>query len=197
MNSVQEEIRKSILEKYARVAVSVEGCFKYPTGKEGAIVLGYDRDTLDRLPDEIFSSFCGVGNPFSLGPISTDNIVLDIGCGAGVDLIIASYLVGEAGKVYGIDLTPEMVKKARKNMELSKISNAEAQVANSEKIPFGDGTFDVVISNGVLNLSPDKNKTFREIYRILKPGGRLQFADIVLQENLPQEIVGSIEAWSD
>ena len=121
---------------------------------------------------------------------------MDLGCGAGFDLFVASRLVGESGRVCGVDLTEQMVERSKNNLADTNISNAVIRKVDSENIPFADNTFDVVISNGVINLSPRKIKCFQEIYRVLKPGGRLQFADVVLENEMPAELSGSIEAWS-
>ncbi|UCE79091.1 MAG: methyltransferase domain-containing protein [Nitrospiraceae bacterium] len=192
-----QEIQDAVRKKYAEVSRSAEGKFKYPTGKEGTLKLGYDVSVIDEMSDDLVSSFCGVGNPFTLGPLNEGEAVLDIGCGAGFDLIIAGRAVSEKGKVCGIDITPEMAEKARKNLGKAGITNSDIRVAGAEAIPFNDHTFDVITSNGVLNLSPLKEKSFSEIYRVLKPGGRLQFADIVLKEDLPDKVAGSLDAWSD
>jgi ubiquinone/menaquinone biosynthesis C-methylase UbiE len=141
-------------------------------------------------------SFCGVGNPFSLGEISQGATVLDIGCGAGFDLFCAARAVGPTGKVIGIDLTPEMVDRATVNLTRAGIANVEIHNASVEQIPLPNETVDLVISNGVLNLSPDKERTFSEIARVLKPGGVLQFADIVLSQELPAD-QKSANAWSN
>lgn len=190
---IQDAVRK----KYAGAAHSAEGKFKYLTGRAGAIALGYDPPVVGDMPDELLESFCGVGNPFSLGPINPGEVILDVGCGAGFDLIVASRFVGKTGRVCGIDLTPEMVERARMNLRRAGVSNGAVHLAGSEAIPYDDSTFDVVISNGVLNLSPLKERSFQEIYRVLKPNGRLQFADIVLKLDLPAEMINSLEAWSD
>lgn len=190
-------IQEAVRNKYADVSSSAQGKFQYPTGRAGALVLGYDPSTVGGMPDAVLEAFCGVGNPFSLGLINPGNVVLDVGCGAGVDLIVASRLVGPTGRVYGIDLTPEMVGKAQTNLCVTGVENVEVRVAKSEAIPYDNCTFDVVISNGVLNLSPQKKESFQEIYRVLRPGGRLQFADIVLKEDLPADVACSLEAWSD
>jgi len=138
----------------------------------------------------------GVGNPLALGPISTGEKALDIGCGAGTDMILASRLVGASGRVCGLDLTPEMVE-AQSNFVRVRADRASAVVAGCEAIPYDNNAFDVVISNGALNLSPLKEQSLREIFRVLKPGGRLQFADIVLKEDLPDNLSNSLDAWSD
>jgi len=144
----------------------------------------------------LIESFCGVGNPFSPGDIQTGDTVLDFGCGAGFDLFVASRLVGESGRVCGVDLTEEMVKLAKDNLSRAHLSNIEIRKVDSENIPYAENTFDVVISNGVINLCPDKILCFGELYRVLRPGGRIQFADVVLESELPSNLSGSLEAWS-
>jgi arsenite methyltransferase len=144
----------------------------------------------------LLSSFCGVGNPFSIDEIARGSAILDIGSGAGFDLIVASRLTGSGGNVYGIDLTEEMVVRAKEIVQSLSIDNIEVHHVSSEKIPFKDQTIDVVISNGVINLSPCKLELFREIYRVLRPGGRLQFVDMVLDRDLPAGMAGNLEAWS-
>jgi SAM-dependent methyltransferase len=191
--SIQEAVRK----KYAEVARSAAGRFKYPTGRAGLIFLGYDLSLIGDLPEEWLAPFCGVGNPFSLGPLGPGEAVLDVGCGAGIDLLFASRLVGETGQVCGIDLTPEMVARAQQTLTRAGVANAQVHLAGAEAIPYGDHTFEVVISNGVLNLSPLKDKSFSEMQRVLKSGGRLQFADIVLKDDLPAKVAASLQAWSE
>ena len=189
-------IREAVRKKYVDVAQSAEGKFAYPTGRRGALALGYDPSIIEDLPDGVLASFCGVGNPFALGPIERGAAVLDVGCGAGVDVIVASRLVGSAGRVCGIDMTPAMAERARANIQRAGVTSAEVQVSGAESIPYPDASFDVVISNGVINLSPVKEEVFREIFRVLRPGGRLQFADIVVNQALPPEVANSLEAWS-
>ncbi len=190
------EIQDAIRKKYAEISCSAEGKFNYPTGRNGAISLSYDTSIIESMPNELIESFCGVGNPFTLGPINLGETIIDVGCGAGFDLFYASRMVGQAGKVCGIDLTSEMVEKAKLNLKHYSVSNYDVQIAGVESVPYEDSTFDVAISNGVLNLSPLKEKSFREIYRVLKPNGRLQFADIVLKEDSPL-MRSTLEAWSN
>lgn len=189
-------IRDAVRKKYVKVAESAEGNFMYATGRQGALRLGYDPAIIASLPDDALSSFCGVGNPFALGPINGGERVLDVGCGAGFDMIVASRIVGGTGNVRGIDLTPEMAERAWANLRRADVTNGDVQVSGVESIPYRDASFDVVISNGVINLSPAKEEVFNEIYRVLRPGGRLQFADIVLNEALPADVANSLEAWS-
>jgi arsenite methyltransferase len=193
----EKKIREAVREKYAQVSRSAAGKFNYPTGRDGAIQQGYDPAIVRSMPNELLESFCGVGNPFSLGAIKSGETILDVGCGAGFDLIVASSRVGRDGKVCGVDLTPEMAEKARRNLNRHGVHNYDVRVAGAEVIPYPDNTFDVVISNGVLNLSPLKEKCFREIYRVLRPNGRLQFADIVLKESCGGAMCSTLEAWSN
>jgi arsenite methyltransferase len=156
-----QQIRKAIRDKYAEVSISAEGKFQYPTGKDGAKALRYDPAIIEGAHIRFFESSCGVGNPFSLGNILLGAIVLDFGCGAGFDLFVASRLVGENGRVCGIDLTEDMVLRAKENLPLAGITNFEVKKVDSETIPYDDHSFDVVISNGVINLSPRKEASLQ------------------------------------
>ncbi len=178
------------------MSVSASGKFQYPVGRDGVKALGYDPAVIESAPARFFESSCPVGNPFSLGTIAPGSAVLDYGCGAGFDLYVASALVGQNGRLCGIDLTEGMAERARRNLVLAGITNFEITTVDSETIPYADCSFDVVISNGVINLSPCKETVFKEIHRILKPGGKLQFADVVLEKDLPASLAGSAEAWS-
>lgn len=189
-------IQHAVRQKYQKVARSAEGLFRYPTGREGALALGYEPAWLADIPDEVLTSFCGVGNPFAVVPIAAGSAILDVGCGAGVDLIVARRLAGVFARVCGIDLTPSMVERAKAGFTAVGISDIEVQLVDSAIIPYPDSTFDVVISNGVINLSPAKPQLFAEIRRVLRPGGRLQFADIILERPLPPALVASPESWA-
>jgi len=178
------------------VAISSEGKFKYPTGRAGVEALAYNPLFIIEAPASLLRSFCGVGNPFAVGEILPGSNVLDIGSGAGFDLYVAKRLAGESGRVCGIDLTREMVDRARENLAGCGMSSIELIHVSSDEIPYSDNTFDTVISNGVINLSPCKQELFQEIFRVLKNGGKLQFADVVLEKELPDTLAGSLEAWS-
>jgi arsenite methyltransferase len=190
------EIRNAIRNKYAEVALAAEGQFQYPTGRDGAYALGYDPAIIQSATPRLLASFCGVGNPFALGKLQPGDTVLDFGCGGGFDLYVAARLVGEKGLLCGVDLTEEMVKRAGENLAVAGITNFEIKKVDSEKISYEDNSFDVVISNGVINLSPLKQACFEELWRVLKPGGKIQFADVVLENELPSALAGSIDAWS-
>jgi arsenite methyltransferase len=192
----KERIEESIREKYLKVAISPQGLFRYPTGRAGLEALGYDPVIVLALPDTVADAYCGVGNPFSLGPIREGEAVLDIGCGAGVDSIIAGKLTGPSGAVTGIDLVPEMLARARENARLAGVDQVHFQESSAERLPFADKSFEVVISNGVLNLVVDKVKALAEIYRVLKPGGRFLLADQVLSGELPKETQSRVENWA-
>ena len=191
----KKRIEESIRGKYAKVARSPEGLFKYPTGQAGLRDLNYDSKIIQTLPEAVAASYCGVGNPFLLGPIREAEAVLDIGCGAGVDTIVAAMMVGPRGTVTGIDLVPEMLAQARENVEMMGLQNVTLVETSAEKMPFSDGDFDVVISNGVFNLIPDKVSALAEAARVLKPNGRLMIADQVLVGQLPKDKKARIKSW--
>ena len=189
-------IEENIRGKYLKVAASPEGLFRYPTGRAGLEALHYPPEVIKALPEKVAASYCGVGNPFSLGPVNRGEAVLDIGCGSGIDSIIAVNLVGPEGKATGIDLVPEMLARARENARMAGVENVTFMEASAEKLPFPDSSFDVVISNGVFNLVVDKVKALAEVYRVLKPGGRFMLADQVLAGELPKETKARVANWA-
>ncbi len=187
-------IREGIAEKYRKVAVSPEGLFKYPTGEVSARGLGYPPDLFAAIPQAVRDHFVGVGNPFALGPIHPGEAVLDLGCGAGFDAFVAAQLVGPAGRVIGIDMSSELIAVAKVGLCEVVFPQAEFRVAQIEALPLSDASFDVALSNGVLNLIPDKPAALREIFRVLRPGGRLQASDIgLVGERVPPDKA----QWSD
>ena len=192
----RKRIREGINEKYKRVAISPEGKFSYPTGRAGLEGQKYDPDVLKTLSEDVLASYCGVGNPFSLDPINRGEAVLDIGCGAGVDTLVAAIMVGPEGKVTGIDLTPEMLERASTNLQKTSLKNVTFQEGSAEQLPFSDGTFDAVISNGVFNLIPDKAKALREVFRVLKSSGRFLLADQILMGGMPADTESMVENWA-
>lgn len=192
----KQRIEETIRGKYIKVAVGPEGLFRYPTGRAGLEALNYAPEIIKTLPEPLAASYCGVGNPFTLGPVHPGEAILDIGCGAGVDSIIAAKMVGPEGKVTGIDLVPEMLAKARENAQITGVDNVTFMEASAEQLPFPDSSFDVVISNGVFNLVVDKVKALAEVYRVLKPGGRFFLADQVLAGELPKETKSRVENWA-
>lgn len=192
----RKKIEEGLREKYAKVAVDPEGLFRYPTGRAGLEALHYPAGIVQSLPEDALQSFCGVGNPFSLGEIREGESVLDIGCGAGVDAMIASIMVGPTGSVVGIDVSSEMLARARKNLSLTELDNVAFWKGSAEDLPFPDRSFDVVISSGVFNLIADKAKAVEEVFRVMKHGGRLMMADQALVGNLPIDLKARLDNWA-
>jgi len=190
-----DKIEASIREKYFKVSQSPDGLFEYHTGRSALEELNYDRHLIEKLPEAVSSSYCGVGNPFSLGKINEGDQVLDVGCGAGVDTILAGMMVGTTGSAVGVDIVPEMVARAELNLKMMGIDNVSFQKVTSEKLPFPDDMFNVVISNGVINLIPDKEGAMTEIFRVLKPGGNLMIADQVATGSVQKDIKARLENW--
>lgn len=188
---LKSEIRKT----YAAVSQEPERDFIFPTGRAWAEDLGYP-DELARVPAATVESFAGVANPFSLGRLQPGERVLDLGCGAGTDSLIASFMVAPDGSVTGIDMTPEMLAKARAGAEALGAGNVTFVGGEAERLPFEDASFDVVISNGVIDLIPDKDAVFGEIYRVLVPGARLQIADVTIQRPVSDEGRRNIDLWT-
>lgn len=191
----KKRIEKSILGKYAKVAISPENLFKYPTGLAGLRALNYDPEIIQTLPESVLASFCGVGNPFMLGQINEGEAVLDIGCGAGVDTIFAAMMVGPTGKAVGVDMTPAMLVRARENVQVMALENVSFEEASAENLPFEEASFDAIISNGVFNLVANKHRALAEAFRILKSNGRFMAADQILVGQLPKDKKSRIKSW--
>ena len=183
---------------YTELAQHPEKDFGWGKGKKNARALGYDEEWLNRLPDIVWESAAAVGNPFSLGPIHAGETIVDIGCGAGADVCIAAMLVGKEGKVFGIDCTSAMVTKASENVTVSGFPQAVLQEAEMTELPLPDCVADVVISNGAINLAKDKDAVLEEVIRVLRPGGRLQIADMVRHPSIKDSACSSgEESWAD
>ena len=190
-----DEIKEAVKEKYSMVAKDPCAAFNFPVGKTFALKVGYPKEVLDKLPPSMYESFTGANNPQPFAGLKEGEIVLDLGCGAGLDLYFYATAVGQNGRVYGLDISDDMVNKAKKNMEVVGIKNAEISVGESDNLSFNDNFFDVVASNGIYNLSPDKEAVMREVYRVLKPGGRTVFCEIVLKEPLSEDERKSHNDW--
>ena len=188
---LKSEIRKT----YASVSQEPEKDFIFPTGRAWAEDLGYPAE-LSRVPDFVAESFAGVANPWSLGRLEPGECVLDIGSGAGMDSLIAALQVGPEGSVTGIDMTPEMIEKARKGAAELGLNNVTFVEGEAEHLPFDDASFDFVISNSVIDLIPDKDAVFGEIHRVLLPGGRIQIADVTIQQPVSEEGRRKIDLWT-
>jgi len=191
-----EVLRCEISKEYAEVAAHPDRGFHFHTGRRLAGILGYDEAWLAQVPESSIESFAGTGNPVSMGPIAPGERVLDIGSGAGIDSIIAARMTGDDGRVVGLDMTDEMLAKARGAAEQAGLGNVEFRKAHAEELPIEDGWADVVISNGVVNLCPDKLRVFHEIHRVLKPGGRMQIADILVQKPVGEKAKRKIDLWT-
>jgi arsenite methyltransferase len=190
-----EVLKSEIRKTYACVSEEPGRDFIFPTGRVWAEDLGYPAE-LANVSDAAVESFAGVANPFSLGRLRPGERVLDLGSGAGTDSLVAAQMVGESGSVTGIDMTPEMLGKARGAAEQMGASNLEFVEGEVERLPFPDASFDVVISNGVIDLVPDKEAVFSEIHRVLVPGGRIQIADVTIQNPVSEEGRRNIDLWT-
>jgi SAM-dependent methyltransferase len=192
----REQLRRQISEKYTDVALEPEKGFHFHTGRPLAMMLGYDAADVDVLPASTVASFAGTGNPFSMGRLNPGETVVDIGCGAGFDTLQAAAQVGLSGRVIAVDMTAAMREKAQKAALEAGLANVDVREGYAEELPVEDASADVVISNGVINLTPDKAGTMREVYRVLKPGGRFQIGDIVVHKEVPQDAKDDIDLWS-
>jgi arsenite methyltransferase len=195
--TVDVEVLRSAIEKtYTEVSTEPAKDFVFPTGRSWAEDLGYPQPELSRVPEPTVESFAGVANPHSLGRIEEGATVVDLGCGAGTDLLIAAQMVGPSGKVIGVDMTPSMLERAGASAEAMGLSNVELHESLIESLPVADASVDIVISNGVIDLVPDKDAVFDEIDRVLRPGGRLQIADVVIHTEVSEDARDRIDLWT-
>jgi ubiquinone/menaquinone biosynthesis C-methylase UbiE len=197
LGGTREFIFKAVEQMYTDVATQPGRIFHFPTGRLACLFVGYPRDLLDRIPATAVESFAGVGYPFAANVVRAGDTVLDIGSGSGTDTLIASLLVGEQGIVHGLDMTEAMRTKLHQNVARMKATNVRVVDGNAERLPLPDASVDVVTSNGVLNLVPDKAAAFAEIARVLKPGGRLQLADIALRVPVAEQSRADPKLWAE
>lgn len=191
-----DRLRIEIQKEYAEVALRPDTGFHFQTGRPLARILGYDEAWLENIPERSIESFAGTGNPFSVGRLQPGEHVVDVGSGAGIDSLIAAHMIGPTGRVIGVDMTQAMLEKARTAAAEAGLSGVEFRQGYGEALPVPDGWADVVISNGVLNLMPDKLAALREMARVLKPGGRLQIGDISVQRAVPESAKRDIDLWT-
>lgn len=191
-----EALRKEVSNKYREVATDPAGSYHFHTGRYLARHLGYDETAIASLPDAAVESFAGVANVFSVRPVEPGERVVDLGSGAGFDCFVAARLVGPTGKVVGVDMTDEMLAKARATAGAMGMANVEFRKGLIERLPVEDGWADAVISNGVINLCADKRAVFSEILRVLRPRGWLEFADIANGSPVPEAAVRNIDLWT-
>jgi SAM-dependent methyltransferase len=191
-----DALREQVKDKYREVAVDPHRTFHFHIGRVNAARLGYDSDVVDALPDRAVESFAGVGNPFELRRLQPGEQVVDVGSGAGFDSFVAADQVGNTGRVVGVDMTLEMLKKSRETADALGFAHVEFREGLAESLPVEDGWADAVISNGVINLCADKRAVFDEIRRVLRPGGWLQYADIANGRPVPPEALRDIDLWT-
>jgi arsenite methyltransferase len=192
----RDGLRAAIRAEYTEVAAHPDKGFHFHTGRPLARILDYPDSWLAGIPEGAIASFAGTGNPFRLGTLHAGEHVVDVGCGAGIDSLIAGRMVGDGGSVVGIDMTPAMLAKARRNAAEAGVGNVEFREGYGEALPVSDGWANVLISNGVLNLMPDKTAALAEMARILAPGGRLQIADILVDIPVPRDAKADISLWT-
>ncbi len=191
------KLRDEVSFIYARVAEDPGGDFHFHRGPAYAAEwLGYDPAELAAIPAESTASFAGVANPHAIQHLAAGETVLDIGCGAGMDLLLGARRVGPTGRAIGVDMTPAMADKARAAARAAGLANVEVRLGDALSLPLEDASVDVVISNGVINLTPDKELAYAEVRRVLKPGGRLQLADIIVGHELSEDIRNNIDLWT-
>jgi len=189
------EIKAAVARRYGEVAVSPDGEFNFPVGRKFAESAGYSSQILDSLPSSMWESFTGAGNPQPYIDIVPSETILDLGCGTGLDLYLYAQATSAGGGVYGLDISQQMIAKARRNMEILNVKNVEFLCAPADNIPLPGESVDLVTANGIYNLSPDKVAVMREVTRVLRSGGRTVFAEIVLKAPLPEEIRKNIADW--
>lgn len=189
-------LRDEIQKTYTDVATDAAQEFIFPTGRSWAQALGYPEPELSRVPDATVESFAGVANHWTLGHIDPGSVVVDLGCGAGTDLLIAAQMTGATGRVIGVDMTASMLSRARASARTMGIEHLELHESLIEALPLEDASVDVVISNGVIDLVPDKDAVFDEIDRVLRPGGRLQLADVVIHHEVSEDARARIDLWT-
>jgi arsenite methyltransferase len=189
-------LRDEIRRTYTHVSSDQGEDFIFPTGRWWAQELGYPEPELSRVPDGTVESFAGVANHWQLGRIEPGSVVLDLGCGAGTDLLIAAQMVGPGGRAIGVDMTPAMLERARDSADEMGLDNVELDESLIERLPLVDASVDVVISNGVIDLLPDKDAVFDEIDRVLRPGGRLQVADVIIHTEVSEDARKRIDLWT-
>jgi arsenite methyltransferase len=192
----REALRREVRNEYREVARNPDRGFHFHTGRKLARIVEYRQEWLDGIPEPVIACFAGTGNPFRMGPLEPGARVVDLGCGAGIDSFIAARQVGPEGAVVGIDMTPEMLATARSAKAETGMEQLEFRLGYLEQIPVVDRWADVVISNGVMNLCPDKDTAFREIRRVLKPGGHLQIADILVSRPVSESAKERIDLWT-
>ena len=192
----KEVLRDQVREKYRAVAVEPDATYHFHTGRPHASRLDYDESIVASLPDRAVESFAGIANPFSLRRLERGERVVDVGSGAGFDSFVAAHQVGPDGAVIGVDMTDEMLAKANATAEVLELVHVEFRAGYAEQLPVEDGWADVVISNGVINLCADKRAVFDDIYRVLRPGGVLQFADIANGRPVPIEVMRDVDLWT-
>ena len=195
-NVDRDRLRKGISDKYTEVALEPEKGFHFHTGRPLAAMLGYSTQDYDQLPAWTIDSFAGTGNPFSMGKLHEGEVVLDLGSGAGFDLLQAARNVGPSGRAIGIDMTEPMAERARASARALGFGQVEVRVGDALDLPVDSESVDFVISNGVLNLTPDKEQAFGEVFRILKPGGQFLYGDIVVASELSESIRRDVDLWT-